>query len=210
MIARHRNWTSGTMAEMSRRERREHQRQLERLRREQQRIVAATPRPRLWRRIFSGTNVVVGTFVTFLAFLGGWFLFHPHVSLHPDQRLNPNDPFSTEFTITNEGNFDIQNLTSTCIFGNVETTHNVGMYGLARPSLQTIPQIEPRVSSTVECLSFIGGIGAGAGNVRTADIALRLEYRQKWWPARMTEIYRFQSKLGTDGIVHWIPRTLSE
>ena len=181
---------------MGRRERREQQRQLQRLRREQQRIAAATPRPRWWRKLFSGTNVVVGAVITFLTLLGGWFLFHPYVSLHPDQRLNPSDPFSTEFTITNEGNFNIRDLTSTCIFGNVETTHNVGMYGLARPSLKSIPRIEPKLSSTIECLSFIGGIGAGAGNVRTADIALRVEYRQNWWPVKMTEVYRFEGKAG--------------
>jgi hypothetical protein len=50
-------------------------------------------------------NRLAATISTFLILLRGWFLFHPHVSLHPDQRLNPNDPFSTEFTITNEDNW---------------------------------------------------------------------------------------------------------
>jgi hypothetical protein len=145
-----------------------------------------------------------------LALIGGWFRFHPHVSLHPDQRLDPNDPFSTQFTIVNEGSFDVRDLNSACMFGDVETTHNVGMSGVTRPSLKTISLIESKQTTTVECPSLVGGIGAGAGNVRKADIALRIEYSQNWWPVRVVEIYRFEGKLDSSGIVHWVPRTRSE
>jgi len=195
---------------MSRRERREQQRQLEKFRREQQRIAAASPKISWWRTAFDKTYGLLGVIVLLFGLIGGWVLFHPHVSLRPDQRLNPNDPFSTQFTIVNEGNFDVRNLRSACTFGDVQTTHNVGMSGLTRPSLKTIPLIEPKQSSTVECPSLIGGIGAGAGNVMKADIALRVSYGQNWWPNDVVEVYRFEGKLDSNGIVHWIPLTLSE
>jgi len=195
---------------MGRRERREQQRQLEKFRREQQRIAAAIPKTRWWRTALVKTYGLLGAVALLFGLIGGWFLFHPHVSLHPDQRLDPNDPFSTQFTIVNEGKFDVRDLNSACTFGDVETTHNGGVSGITRPSLKTISLIEPKQTTTVECLSLVGGIGAGAGNVRKADIALRLEYNQNWWPARVVEIYRFEGKLDSSGIVHWVPRTLSE
>jgi hypothetical protein len=80
----------------------------------------------------------LGAAALLFGLIGGWFLFHPHVSLHPDQRLDPNDPFLTQFTIVNEGKFDVRDLNSACTFGDVETTHNVGMSGITRPSPKTI------------------------------------------------------------------------
>src|ERR1051326_6762659 len=136
---------------MSRRERREQQRQAERFRREQQRIAAAIPKTPWWRTAFARTHGLLGGVALLLALISGRVLFRPDVSLQPAQQLDPNDPFSTQFTIVNQGNFDVRDLNSACMFGDVETTNNVGISGVTRPSLKTISLIESKQTTTVEC-----------------------------------------------------------
>jgi hypothetical protein len=142
----------------------------------------------------------------------GWFvLFHPHVSLEPDRPLNPGDPFSTLFRVKNESKlFAIRDLTSTCHTIDVITSHNVGISGIARPLLRTIPLMEPQSSSTIDCPPMIGGLGAGAGNVLKAEIVIDVSYRQNWWPSQQKEQFPFVGVRDSQNAVSWSHRTLSE
>jgi hypothetical protein len=141
--------------------------------------------------------------------LGG--LCIPHVSLEPDSPLNPQDPFSAQFRVTNENQlFTIRNLTGSCYFVDVVTDHNVGISALGRPLTKVIPGLEPRQGSTIDCPSIIGGIGAGAGNVTKAKIVLQISYRQNWWPFAELETYPFEGMRDAQGFVRWFHRAPSE
>ncbi len=60
------------------------------------------------------------------------------------------------------------------------------------------------------CPAAISELGEDAGNVVSSDILMVVFYYQAWWPGRQNENYGFEGKVDSLGIVHWIPRTVSE
>lgn len=67
-----------------------------------------------------------------------WFGFHRHVSLRPEEMLNPSDPFTTEFTVTNEGGAEVRDVKAICLIGNVETSNHVKGHGFYFPPLNKV------------------------------------------------------------------------
>lgn len=146
-----------------------------------------------------------------LSLVGGYALFHPHVSLDPGEPLNPGDPFSTQFNVTNEKNvFSVHDLSSICWTESVETSNHVRIKGFGRSSPHSIFTLEPNAKSTLDCPPWISGFGAWAGDVTTAFIEIDISYKQDWWPTRQTEKYPFRGVRNYQGVVHWEHRTVSE
>src|SRR6266404_5033790 len=101
-----------------------------------------------------------------LAFLGGYALLRPHISVEPGIVLNPGDPFSTQFDAMNDSLiFDVTEIKPSCYTLLVQTTNNVELRGLPARPLPMIPTLGPRDKTTITCPPFIGGLGAGSGNV---------------------------------------------
>ncbi|MGB8495762.1 MAG: hypothetical protein WCE53_15285 [Candidatus Acidiferrum sp.] len=142
--------------------------------------------------------------VIMLAFLGGYALFRPNVSVDPDLLLNPGDPFSTQFSVTNENViFDVKDLQPFCRTIHVITSHNVGMFGLPGIPSQIIPVLSARQKTTINCREWIGGLGAGAGDVLAAYIEIDVSYRQNWWPREKTQRFPFKGVIDSQKGVHW-------
>jgi hypothetical protein len=175
-----------------------------------------SPQQEWWvKRYFSKANVgtkplrvILGAAV---AFLGAYATVRPNVSVEPDILLNPGDPFSTQFSIKNE-NFiaDANDINPSCRTVRVITSHNVGMFGLpSRPSPE-IAKLGPGEKSTITCAPWVGGLGAGAGDVLIAYIIIDISYFPQWWPKKKTQNFPFRGVVDSQKGVHWTHITLEE
>lgn len=139
-----------------------------------------------------------------LALVGAYPSIRPHISVEPNTVLNPGDPFSTQFSVTNENLiFDTKDLQPSCRTIDVVTSHNVGMFGLPPRPSPPIPRLGPREKTTVTCPPWIGGLGAGAGNVLVAYIEIDISYRQNGWPLEEQERFPLRGVRDSQSGVHW-------
>jgi hypothetical protein len=146
-----------------------------------------------------------------LALLGGYGLVRPSVSVDPNLLLNPGDPFSTQFSVTNENVlFDVHDLHPSCRTIQVITSNNVGLLGLPPRPSPAIALLSARQKSTINCPPWIGGLGAGSGNVLTAYIAIDVSYKQDWWPSEKGQTFPFKGVIDSQKGVHWTHITLPE
>jgi hypothetical protein len=199
---------------MGRKERRQVQREQEKLRKKREKELANAPKVSLIRRL---SKAAWGNFWAFilagLALIGGYALFRPHVSIEPQMALNPVDPYTTQFNIKNENAlFDIYNVNAVCWPRNMESGNNFSVVSLGPlPNIHhEIRLLEAGASSTVDCPSVIGGVGRWSGVVANAELEILVSYRQTWWPFQRQERYPFASRRDVQGAVHWVHTTPSE
>lgn len=197
---------------MNRHERREKERELkkreEKIRKEEERFRKEPgPQNRL-RWVGQVILAIIGLGLGFGSYLA---VARPHVSVEPALLLNPGDPYSTQFSVTNENSlFAVRDLHPSCRTIDVVTSNNVGMFGMPPRLSPPIPRIEPRAASTIACPPWIGGLGAGAGNVIRAFIEIDVAYKQAWWPFEQTQRFPFKGVIDSQKGVHWTHRTLSD
>jgi hypothetical protein len=142
---------------------------------------------------------------------GTYSQFHPHVTLDPALLLNPVDPFSTQFNVTNQSrNFAIRRLHTACPTMFVETSHQVRLMGLPPLPAPEIPILEAGATTTVNCRSWVAGLGAGMGDVTTAYIEIDVAYQQDWWPFATMQRFPFRGVIDSQKAVHWTHITPSE
>jgi hypothetical protein len=158
----------------------------------------------LWSLFFAG-----------LALAGGYALFHPHVSIEPELFLNPANPFSTQFKITNESTiFSVHTLTSHCWTQSLSTSHNLSIWdpggGSARQIQHETALLGPKSSDTIDCAPIMGGIGTYTGNITQANVVISISYQQNWWPFVQTEYYPFNAMQDSGGVSHWVHVTSFE
>jgi hypothetical protein len=164
-----------------------------------------------FRKTVSGTRVLWGLILAALAWLGAYALLRPNVSIDPELLLNPGDPFSTQFIVTNENViFDVKDVQPSCRTIHVITSNNVGQFGLPPRPSPPIPLLSARQKTTINCPTWIGGLGAGAGNVLKAYIEIDVSYRQEWWPGEKTQRFPFKGMVDSLHGVHWTHITLAE
>jgi hypothetical protein len=174
-----------------------------------------SPRRPSWARQYfdqaiSRTVPLASLVVTGLAFLGV-YPFLPHVSVDPGLLLNPGDPFTTRFDVKNDNPiFSVTDFHPSCYTIHVITDHNVGMEGLPPRPAPTIPLIEPLAQTTIDCPPWVGGLGAGAGNILTAFIEIDVSYNQNWWPLVKSQRFPFKGVVDSQKGVHWTHITTSE
>jgi len=196
---------------MGRRERRQVQREQEKLKkwREKESLkvslvhrLTALVVKNLWSWVVAG-----------LTLIGGYAIFRPHVSIEPQIALNPVDPYTTQFSLKNENAmFSIYNINAVCWPRNMESGNGFSVISMAPlPNMHhEIPSLGSGASSTVDCPSAIGGVGRWSGAVVNAELELVISYKQSWWPFSQEERYPFASRRDIQGAVHWVHITPHE
>lgn len=158
----------------------------------------------LWKRVFSvivGASALASILSLFLSLL-------PQVSVRPEGRLDPQNPFSTPFVISNSGLTGINEITFLCRLrhatndqGGKVIAYNKG----GRLAGFKISQIASGESATVRLpFAWIGGTTV------SADFDFVLEYRPSYYPLRKEATFRFATARQQDGTLVWLPRAKAE
>ncbi len=159
---------------------------------------------RFWKRVLS----VIALASAVASILSLLLSFLPKVSVRPEGKLDPKDPFSTPFVITNSGLTGIHKVTFVCRLRHA--TNDQGGKIIAyekgvRPTGFVIAEIGPGESATTGLpFTWIGGITA------SADFDFVLEYRPSYYPLKKQSTFRLATARQQDGTLVWLPRALAE
>src|SRR5690348_10277574 len=103
--------------------------------------------------------------------VGGYTVVRPHLSVDPDIVLTPGDPYSTQLLVQNQNwLFDVTDVNPSCATIHVTTSNDFGIFGLPPRPQPTIPALQSRQQTTMECWPIVGGFGAGPGEITSAYI----------------------------------------
>jgi len=136
-----------------------------------------------------GSALVVG-----ISVLLAYLVFRADVNFTPQTRLDPNDPFSTLFTVTNENAFDIENVRFACHMNYVEVSNyriasrdQDGSINLGDTNLKEVPEIGSHQGQDAICEFGVAGVPVrippnGPPLVyNVADITLCASFRPHFW-----------------------------
>lgn len=137
-----------------------------------------------------------------------YFAARPQVAF--SSLLDPSDPFSAPFTITNTGTISsMNNVTFRCVIRKVQDESGGGVVvapaGIT-PTGLNIPEIGPGETSTNGC-PFPFELSAP---VVAADLEIIVKYRPDWIPWEREKSFRFGVVKNKDGQMTWMPRATSE
>jgi hypothetical protein len=164
---------------------------------------------RIWPQIKPYAKLlgqILGWLALGFGIFGGALLFQSRVSVTPSDPLDPNDPFTTTFTVTNEGTFPIYDVYLACEIqrvGNPPRNIQIINTRTALGAEDTIPVMRPDQATTTLCdlpFGFPDDAQPTAG-----DVEIQVEFDPKFlW--RTTKEYRFTTVRTADGRLRWIPR----
>jgi len=177
-----------------------------------------SPQPSLTVRVWSWICGVsrVGLFVfTFGSVIVGYLavtLLRNDATIVPRTRLETTDPFSTLFTVTNEGTFPIDDVRFHCFIHYVEERHYKWAFqdqqGFIDPRME--PVIEGRQHQDVTCEPAVMGArlswppNGPKPDYHAVDFQLSVTYKPRYWPWQLTTCERFIGRINGQGqLVDW-------
>lgn len=192
--------------------RRFHRLQLRRQEKKQRRLKVGRWYVSFSRRTWS---IIVGISVL-VTIAGGVYAFAPKVSVHSSESLNPADPFSTPFIITNESALALHNLTMSCEVDNLEGLTSegcescpaMGLSGFGTEDSQPIPEFQPGEQATLLCsgMSFSTPRGDfGPEDTKNAVVTITVKYRPDLSFWTQEKKFRFGTAPTANGQLIWIP-----
>lgn len=151
--------------------------------------------------LLSGAATLLGVIMAALALL-------PRVSVVPSDPVDPSNPFSASFTITNNNFIPLGEVSAWLGTGQVVTQPK-------KPSPGWIPNWQTRISKsewknhkltmderfTVTPADVVG-LGPSA-SLEYADIAIIVVYRPWILPLHREKVFRFDTRRQTNGLLYW-------
>jgi hypothetical protein len=143
---------------------------------------------RVWPRAWGGILAII-------TIAGACYQFRPSISIEAEATLNPNNPYSTQFRVTNSG---LLNLYDVSFGASFEKTPRIGGFTLHAPNAGLGP---------------IASLASGESATRSMpvleigfrdehDIELIVRYRATFYGKRTTTV-RFVSKADSEGHLRW-------
>jgi hypothetical protein len=171
-------------------------------------MTAQTRLTPLWKTNLGRFGSILANVAVALGIVTGYLALVPKVSVVQTLPLNPIDPFSTPFIVSNEGPFGINGIEIVCHLKYVESEHahfndfNVWAYGLNQ-------QLDPGQRDSADCI-FSDVFGLPHGDiVTTADITMKARFRPDFLPWKQNRYFRFVAQKGSDGHLYWFPKAMS-
>ena len=154
---------------------------------------------RSWK-IIVGVSSVVGL-------IGGLMFFASRVTVSSLSPLNRNDPFSTPFSISNDGVFPIYDVKFHCYFKDIAFPEGGGFSGFSvEETVPPIQIIEAGEKATYKCLLSVPNASSGS----QADIYVVASYQPKFLPYRTEKPYRFVMQQGSDKQWYWFGQPVAK
>ena len=114
--------------------------------------------------------------------------------------LSATDPFSTQFTFTNDGLVAAYQIQPKCVLNSVTTRQGFKIANtLSWQEKDLIPFVSAKDWFTVPCRFLIGGL-----TTKTADISLTFSYRSKLFFWRSNQAFRFVLNISDNGTAIWL------
>ncbi len=146
------------------------------------------------------------TVAAVVLFVGAYYQFRPEITITPQSALNPYDPFTSLFTVTNNGLIPAKNGQFWCHVRYMEDASLNKFTNINRSDKsQDFADLGAKDSTTVKCLLAVTNVGAFWTK---ADTEIVLSYRTAFSPVRSTKRARFVAVRDIQGVVRWTPLSL--
>ena len=134
-------------------------------------------------------------------------VFASRVTVSSFSPLNPNDPFSTRFSISNDGAFSIDDVEFGCYLKDISFPEGGGFsnFSVIDSSLP-IKTIEAGEKATYKCLLSVPNVSGHS----QADIYVLVSYQPKFLPYRVKKPYRFVMQQGSDRQWYWFGQPVAK
>jgi hypothetical protein len=163
--------------------------------------------PPTQKKLFGQTAGAISWFfrglLGLITLAGGWALVRPVVRVEPYIQLDPSNPFSERFKLSNEGNFSIRDVSYFCYVKSakgpgfdIDDMRIVKNFGYQKTMIAGI-------STTIDCpLSNI--VEVDGGRYSSATIAFSVTFKPDWYVWHKTRVEWFEGTLDSEGRVQWL------
>jgi hypothetical protein len=119
--------------------------------------------------------------------------------------INPGDPFSSPFTLSNDGFLPIYHVLFSCTLRDVKWQDGGVVNIRTRTNAEPIKKIDAGEATTTFC-KFL----PNKTKIKSADIEVEVKYRPAYLFWSKQKSIRFGTVKGSDGTLRWVPKALSE
>lgn len=145
---------------------------------------------------------VLGAILVILTAVSQFYFFSSRLSVEPGATLKASDPFTTIFTLHNEGQFSVYDVQFECSIDEVLYPNNItAQDNVVTTDAFDIPELASNAKTSSPCYFPI----EVSFDIITVTVSLRISYRPSFYPLRRTETFTFTGKPKTDGGYAWIP-----
>jgi hypothetical protein len=125
--------------------------------------------------------------------------------------VNPLDPFSVPFVLSNDGNVSIHAVNYSCIFNFMKSERGLTFDGVEIGDERYIrARLYPSEKDTFRCL-FAGNFAPPRVYlpIRRADITIKILYRPSFRFSQQSKYFRFVAQRSIDNQLYWFPQSLA-
>jgi hypothetical protein len=148
----------------------------------------------------------VGAFAVVFGIVTGWIAVRSDVEVQPSFSLNPEDPFTTEFTLTNSGPQNIYNVEITCEMPYVVGRQNNVLWDNVLSDTGALPVLEPKEKQNVSCYWGVRNRSQNPNHepqYTKATLKVKVAWRPSYWPSMRHSASCFKGEVDYSGIMHW-------
>jgi hypothetical protein len=157
------------------------------------------------QRWFRLSAKIVAGLITCLGLVVTLYSLSAHIGVTSDSPINPDDPFSSPFTLSNKGILPIHDVLFSCTLRDVKWQDGGVMNIRTKTNADPIKRIKAGEATTTFC-KFL----PYKAKIKSADIEVEVKYRPAYlfWSKRSS--IRFGTLKESDGTLRWVPKALSE
>jgi hypothetical protein len=171
---------------------------------------AIIPRPKpisLRKRIPRWVYLVLGLFALVITLLEGY----PWLSIQDNGSLNPRDPFTAMFSVSNGGYIPLTNLDADCVFGAVADPlplHDLRLEGNSMPVHNFASWLWHDDRATLPCFHILRErIGPNLYNFKNPTLEITVLYSfvgLNLKPLRRSQTFLFRAAIASDNSWRWL------
>jgi hypothetical protein len=156
----------------------------------------------LWKAI----ELVIYIAAAIGALSGILALINPSISISQTTPLNPTDPFSAFFIVSNDDTLTINSVSFDCVIHNLTSSElNVSDSDFEDHNYD-LDVLEPGEKTSIKCPLDAAITFAVPPNYDNVDIVLAVRFRVAFLPWFEYRTYRFVIEHGSDGSLSWYPQ----
>lgn len=151
-----------------------------------------------------------------LALIGSYFLLRPQIDVEPDTALNPVQPMTTPFRITNRSVLPVYSVKKWCGIKKLQTDQtaqqrlsisNLGFIDATEPA---IPRLDSGESTSVFIHVEHLPISISSQPIVSGDIEVVVDYVTAILRTHREQIFRFETRKDANNEVRWYHKASSE